>query len=160
MSKLLIDERPLILLPSLAKAIGLNEALILQQIHFWIQSGSAHLRNKRRWVYNSVRDWQEQFPFFSPTTIWRALRKLEQRHLVVRERFNSRRGDQTGWYTINYRSVSSWGVSKRNRVFQNDEMRDRQNETTLPKKDYTKNTPSKAKPLPKIKKETPSWVDG
>ena len=32
--KLLIDDQPLQVLPSLAEAIGLNEALILQQIHW------------------------------------------------------------------------------------------------------------------------------
>ena len=35
MSKLLINEHPLQVLPSLATKIGLNEAIVLQQIHYW-----------------------------------------------------------------------------------------------------------------------------
>ena len=35
-SKLLIDEPPLQVLPSLALKIGLNEAIILQQVHYWL----------------------------------------------------------------------------------------------------------------------------
>lgn len=37
--KLLIDDQPLQVLPSLAEAIGLNESLVLQQIH-WLLSRS------------------------------------------------------------------------------------------------------------------------
>ena len=34
--RLLIDEPPLMVLPSLAAVIGLNEAIMLQQIHYWL----------------------------------------------------------------------------------------------------------------------------
>lgn len=38
MSNLLLNERPLVVLPSLAKELGsLDEAVILQQIHYWLQ---------------------------------------------------------------------------------------------------------------------------
>ncbi len=40
MSNLLLDERPLIVLPSLAAMLNsLDEAVILQQIHYWIEKG-------------------------------------------------------------------------------------------------------------------------
>lgn len=38
MSKLLIDDYPIQVLPKLAKVIGLNEAIILQQLHYWLNS--------------------------------------------------------------------------------------------------------------------------
>jgi len=41
MSKLLIDEYPLQVLPSLAVIYGLNEAIILQQVHYWIKDRKA-----------------------------------------------------------------------------------------------------------------------
>ena len=37
MSNLLIEEPPLQVLPSLALAVGLNEAIILQQMHYWLK---------------------------------------------------------------------------------------------------------------------------
>lgn len=46
MSKLLISESPLLVLPSLAETIGLNEAIVLQQIHFWT-SKEKHYKNGR-----------------------------------------------------------------------------------------------------------------
>ena len=36
MSNLLIHEEPLLVLPGLASRIGLNEAIFLQQIHYWL----------------------------------------------------------------------------------------------------------------------------
>ena len=38
MSKLLIYDNPIMILPTLAQKIGLNEAVILQQIHYWLVS--------------------------------------------------------------------------------------------------------------------------
>lgn len=36
MSKLLINEPPLQVLPSFAQNIGLHEVIILQQVHYWV----------------------------------------------------------------------------------------------------------------------------
>lgn len=37
MSSLLMKEIPLMVQPSLAKELGLNEALFLQQLNYWIE---------------------------------------------------------------------------------------------------------------------------
>ena len=42
MSKLLIQENPMMILPSLAEKIGLNQAIVIQQFHYWLVS-SKHL---------------------------------------------------------------------------------------------------------------------
>lgn len=34
---ILYDEKPLVISPKLARTIGLNEAIIVQQIHYWLQ---------------------------------------------------------------------------------------------------------------------------
>jgi hypothetical protein len=76
MSKLLIDEPPLQVLPSLALAIGLNEAIFLQQLHYWLQR-SEHQHAGQRWVYNTLEGWHEQFPFWSMSTVRRTIRSLK-----------------------------------------------------------------------------------
>jgi len=103
MSKLLINEHPLMVLPRLASKIGLNEALILQQLHYWLLTSSVEKDNKR-WVYNTYKDWQEQFPFWSISTIGRIFRSLEEKKLVVTKQFNVSGWDQTKWYTIDYQN--------------------------------------------------------
>ena len=62
MSNLLIDDYPILVLPKLATEIGLNEAIILQQIHYWLKN-SSHYHDNRKWIYNSYPEWQKQFPF-------------------------------------------------------------------------------------------------
>ncbi|MGG3893610.1 DnaD domain protein [Geobacillus stearothermophilus] len=108
MSKLLLDEKPLIILPSLAKEIGLNEAIILQQLHYWLQeSGSEH--DGHRWVYNTYEDWQKQFPFWSKNTIIRAIKSLEKKGLIVTGNYNKLKIDNTKWYRIDYEKLEGMG---------------------------------------------------
>ncbi|MFV8853452.1 hypothetical protein ABQ336_22345, partial [Serratia fonticola] len=106
MSRLLINENPLQVLPTLACAIGLNEAVVLQQIHYWMNS-SRHAYNGRRWVYNSVTNWQKQFPFWSESTVKRALLSLEKQGMVSSANYNRDPRDQSKWYSINYDVLES-----------------------------------------------------
>ncbi|MFL4557729.1 hypothetical protein ACH19I_14225 [Yersinia kristensenii] len=101
MSSLLIKESPLQVLPSLACVAGLNEAIVLQQIHYWLNM-SQHFYDGRRWVYNSLSGWAEQFPFWSESTLKRAIANLEKQKLVISGNYNRDSRDRTKWYTINY----------------------------------------------------------
>jgi hypothetical protein len=70
MSKLLINEYPLMVLPSLAVRIGLNEAIFIQQLHYWLEKAGTE-KQGRKWVYNTYQDWEKQFPFWSNATLRR-----------------------------------------------------------------------------------------
>ena len=99
-SRLLIDEPPLQVLPSLAVAHGLNEAIILQQIHYWLRSKSGTIdETGRRWIFNGYADWQEQFPFWSEDTIYRTIRNLERSGILLSRQEGT---DRRKWYTIDY----------------------------------------------------------
>lgn len=101
-SQLLIHEEPLQVLPSLAVAVGLNEAIILQQVHYWLKR-TEHLMEGKPWVYNSYVQWRDQFPFWSHDTIKRAIQHLEALGVLISTaRFNRKPIDKTKWYTINY----------------------------------------------------------
>lgn len=104
MSKLLLlDEQPLLVMPQLAKEIGLNEAIILQQIHYWIKSPkSGVIINDEKWVYNSVVQWNEQFPFWSANTIRRALNNLREKGYLIAEKLSKDARDNTLYYRIDY----------------------------------------------------------
>jgi hypothetical protein len=112
MSKLLIDEQPVLVLPKLAEAIGLNEAIILQQINYWLvihkkANKQSHFRDGRWWVYNTAEGWQENFPWWSIPTIRRTLTKLRDAgFLLASDRYNKMPQDRTLWYTINYETVN------------------------------------------------------
>lgn len=107
MSKFLIEEYPLIVLPSLAIEIGLNEAIFLQHIHYWLGK-SKHERDGRKWTYNSIPEWQEQFPFWSESTIKRVISNLEKRNLLLStSKYNKLSIDRTKWYSIDYQALES-----------------------------------------------------
>lgn len=101
MSKLLIHEEPLIVLPGLAKMIGLNEAIFLQQVHYWINK-SKNFNDGYYWVYNSYDEWLKQFPFWSSATLRRIINKLEKQGLLIKGNYNKLKIDQTKWYRIDY----------------------------------------------------------
>jgi hypothetical protein len=110
-SQLLINEPPLQLLPSLATAIGLNEAIVLQQIQYWINSNQQrkskhHFINGRWWTYNTAEAWQEQFPFWSVSTVRRILASLRDSGLVIAEAHGDNGFDHTLWYTIDYSALN------------------------------------------------------
>ena len=104
-SHLLIDESPLMVLPSLAARIGINEAIVLQQIQYWTRI-SGKVRNGRTWIYNSAKDWQAQFPFWSVRTIERVIASLREKGLILTANFNAAKFDKTLWYSIDYDAVS------------------------------------------------------
>jgi hypothetical protein len=112
MSKLLIAESPLVILPTLAKLIGINEAIILQQIHYWISNPlNRNIRDGKIWVYNTYEDWLEQFPWWCKETIARTIRSLEkQKVLISSSKHNKHVRDQTKWYTIDYNHLESLDV--------------------------------------------------
>ncbi len=70
MAKLLLKDQPLVILPQLALAIGLNESIVVQQLHYWLEK-SENVHDGYKWVYNTYADWQQQFPFWSESTIRR-----------------------------------------------------------------------------------------
>ena len=106
MSKLLINEPPLVLQKTLAVKLGLNEAIMLQQIHYWA-SMKKNLKDGYYWVYNSYEDWSEQFPFFSKSTIGRVLRNLEKSGVIIVGNYNKLSFDKTKWYRIDYNAVKA-----------------------------------------------------
>lgn len=105
MSKVLISGNNLMFNPMLAAKIGLNESIVLQQVYYWLKNNhkkNNNLHNGRYWVYNTYREWQDQFPFWSLSTIKRTFQSLENKHLLLSARFNKLGIDRTKWYAIDY----------------------------------------------------------
>lgn len=96
----------------LAEIIGINESIILQQIQFWINRKSGQVIDGVRWIYNRLKDWQEQFPWLSLWDVRKVFKRL--RHdlkLLKFEQFESKQWYQRGWYTINYEAVKALSLS-------------------------------------------------
>lgn len=105
MSKLLINESPLQVQPSLAMAIGLNEAIFLQQLHYWL--GASRLqKNNQKWIYNTYPEWLLQLKYMSLATLKRTIKSLKDQKLIHVERFDKQRSNQVNYYSIDYSVLS------------------------------------------------------
>lgn len=118
MSKLLIDDNPIPVLPKLAVAIGLHEAICLQQLHYWIMHVGPDGRrygkvaDGARWIRNTIEDWTvNNFPFLTTNQVYRAFKNLEKQNFIIsRKDLNKIGYDRTKWYTVNYPILHTRGM--------------------------------------------------
>jgi hypothetical protein len=104
-SSLLINESPLIVLPTLACVVGVNGAIVLQQVQYWLQH-SKHDRDGRRWIFNTYEDWHSQFPFWTPDAIRKTVRKLEDDGVLISTKaYNRTAFERRKWYAISYEKL-------------------------------------------------------
>jgi hypothetical protein len=105
-SNLLINEPPLEVIPSLAVKIGLNEAIALQQLHYWLNDPKNSGRvdeDGNKWVYNTYAEWHDDnFPFWSEDKIQRIFLDLKAAGLVIIKQLDAKRRDMRNFYRIDY----------------------------------------------------------
>jgi predicted transcriptional regulator len=101
MSKLLIDDYPLVFLPTLAVKYGLNDAIVIQQIHYWSQKNKLS-EDGFTWVYNTIPEWQKQFPFWSEKTIFNILKRLKEAGVLFAEKKDKNPLNHTLYYRLDY----------------------------------------------------------
>ena len=106
---ILFNKNPLVVNPELAELIGLNEAIILQQLHYWIQKSNFE-KDGKKWVYNSYKEWQKQFKFWSVDTIKRTMNKLKKMNLIEIKQLSNSKLDKTNYYSINYQELELLSV--------------------------------------------------
>ena len=113
-TQLLINEPPLQVLPTLAKLIGLNEAIFLQQLHYWLRT-SKHDHEGRSWVYNTYDEWHAQLSFYSLRTIKTIIANLQRKKLIIVKKLSSKALDRTNYFTIDYDQLAQvyadWATS-------------------------------------------------
>lgn len=99
-SQLLINEPPLQVLPTLAKELGLNEAIVLQQIHYWLNlQFSRCLFGGHYWVRYTSKQWERQFSFWDKKTLRRTLKNLERLEVIIVAAHGPKKAR---YYTIDY----------------------------------------------------------
>lgn len=106
-TSLLLSKNKIVLNTDLATQIGLNEALVLQQLFYWLEKGVEI--NGRQWVHKTHAKWQKQdFPFWSVSTIKRTLNNLEKLGLIDVEQLSDNNFDRKNYYTINFKKLKEY----------------------------------------------------
>lgn len=107
MSILITNETPIIIPPALAKAYGVPEAALLQQIHYMSnQQRLGVIHEGKKWVYNSLEQWHTKLNFLSEKTIERAIANLKNLGIIQIKRLSPNKSDRTNYYLIDYSKLS------------------------------------------------------
>lgn len=137
-SSLLINEAPLQVLPSLAVALkNINEAIMLQQIQYWLQKSKNEYKG-RKWIYNTISEWHEQFPWLTDRSIKARFDSLRKKGIIITANLNKNSFDHTNWYSIDYDALDK---------LLNDETQ-KKKPKNLDITDSEESSPSKKKNLP------------
>ena len=79
MSYIFYNIEPKVINTELACLIGLNEAIVLQQLHYWLEKNKAtatNFQDGRFWTYGTIQEYTDRdFPFWSFDTNVHRLRK-------------------------------------------------------------------------------------
>lgn len=87
----------------MAKKYGVDEAIILENMIFWIAKNKAngkHFYDGHYWTYNSVKAFKELFPYWTERQIDRILKSLESKGAIKAANYNSSSYDRTKWFAV------------------------------------------------------------
>ena len=87
----------------IAQEVGLNSAVILNNLYYWIEKNRANEHNFHDgyyWTCNSRKAFTELFPCFTQRQVEHAIQKLIDARLVITGSYNENPYDRTLWYAI------------------------------------------------------------
>jgi hypothetical protein len=87
----------------IAEIYGVEIAIMVQNFAFWIAKNKANNRNfyeGKTWTYNTIKAFNELFPYWSESQIRRILKKMEAEGILLTGNFNEVKYDRTIWYTF------------------------------------------------------------
>lgn len=87
----------------IATKYGVNCAILLNHIYFWVEHNRAnekHFHDGYFWTYNSIKAFQELFPYMGARQIRSAIDKLKNEGLIITGNYNDDMRDRTMWYAL------------------------------------------------------------
>ena len=87
----------------IAKEYGILEAILLNNIQFWIEKNKANEINYYDgfyWTFNSTKAYTELFPYASQRQIQYALKHLREEGILQTGNYNKSAYDRTLWYAF------------------------------------------------------------
>lgn len=100
---LLLDERIIAVQPALIRVLGASEAIILQQLHFWLTRATCE-HDGEMWVYKTYADWGDETGM-SQKAVRGALDRLRKIDVVIAVQNPRDPHDRTRWWRIDYAAL-------------------------------------------------------
>lgn len=87
----------------IAIEVGFEEACMFWNIYYWVirnKDKEDHFHDGRCWMYSTVREFTEKYPFWTKAQIKRILTNLQEADYIDTGEYNKWNADRTKWYTI------------------------------------------------------------
>lgn len=97
---------------SLASKIGLVEAIILQHFYYWHQgnkNNESMIKDGRVWVFRSISQIVEDYPYLSPNKVRGVIERLEESKLIIKGNYNTDKFKRACWYSLSDLSLALFG---------------------------------------------------
>lgn len=88
---------------AVAKEVGINAAVVFENLSFWIKHNEKAGKNGRQgtyWMFSSQKDIAQQFEYLSVKQIRLAIEKLIIAEYIKVDCFNRHKYDRTQWYAL------------------------------------------------------------
>lgn len=93
----------------IAEKYGVNEAIFIYNIFFWLNHNEAnrrHFYKGRYWTYNTKKAFAELFPFWTYEQVKNIIKKLCENAVLMTDNFNENTWDRTTWYSLSDEMLS------------------------------------------------------
>jgi hypothetical protein len=100
---------------AIAKATGsIEQAIVLNHIGYWIAKNKAsgiNFHKKRTWTYMTYQQLSDYFWYMKPNTVRYAIENLVKNGWLIKDYFNEKLYDKTGWYALSEATVKFYSGS-------------------------------------------------
>ena len=96
----------------IAQVYGLDVAVFLQDIFYWVRHNQANEKNffeGKYWTYNAMKAFCAIHPYWSHRQIERIIATCKKEGLILVSRFNQEQRDRTSWYTLTEKGLALFG---------------------------------------------------
>ena len=92
---------------------GFDEGAFLQQLHYWTinPDTTGWISEGRKWVYNSLKSWQAQFPWMSEYGLRKAIGNLKKLGLIETAQHWISQYQRVMFYRIDYERLNAFAGS-------------------------------------------------
>ncbi len=121
-----------------AKLQDVNAAVILQQLHYWLQKDVGEVVGGVRYIYNSFENWvKTQFEWLSSWQFRKSMSLLRELGIIKVIRYKAKQWNQTNYYTIDYSRLDEFrmGESTKNEPISDPEISTEENAESTEKSD-------------------------
>jgi len=93
----------------IAENVGVDAAIVFNHIVYWLRINASKKETEmidgKYWMYQTQEEMSDFFRFYSPDQVYKALKKLEDSGLIVKDKLSPNPFDRKNWYTVYDQSI-------------------------------------------------------